>query len=170
MKKIMILVLTTLLFLTCGCIQQNTIKSITMKELNDDIQTNLSINLSVFTIGFKSFNESDTVTIVDTIKNIVYDQESNTTEFLFDVEFNSSFLCKPNVFKGDLRNLYSIGDKIKITVTVKRVIIPLEVVNFTITYDLEIFEELWVGEEYFKSNIMNGNSFKPLSKSLIEKI
>ena len=115
-------------------------------------------------IMFKSYDDGDSITIVDTIGNIEYSSEKDVTYiiFIYNSEINESIILDSLfIFKGDLTNKLAVGDDVKISVTVKHVTFEYEDVN----YDLEIFNEEW-DENYFNNN---GN-IKPLPSSAIQKI
>ena len=166
-----VMLILSLIVLTCGCTQQDSTLVITVQQLQNDRQTNLSADYLTFTIGLKSYKEGDSITIEDKISNISYDSENHRTECTFDVVSNEAvFDFTIFYFKGDLTGTYKKGNNVRITVTIKQVEISMEFGNSTITYNIEIFDEQWKDEEFFKHNVQDGYPFKPLPERCIEKI
>jgi hypothetical protein len=143
----------------------------TMQGRIKDIGTNITDDLGTFKIFYNSLDAGNSLYIKDTIQNITYDSVNDTTKVDFDAESNGTFFDYTYfLFEEDLTDLYSSGDKVKITLTVKLVTITFGLGNFSINYTIELFEEQWPGEEYFKENIARGYPYKAMDKSLIEKI
>lgn len=166
-----VMLILSLIALTCGCTQQNNTLVMTAQELQDDRQTNLSADYLTVIIGFESFNDGDSIIIQDKISNISYDSENYRTEVELDVVAKGTiFDLTTFYFKGDLTGTYKKGNNVKISVTVKQAEISMEFNNITINYNVEIFEEQWKDEEFFKYNIQTGYPFKPLPERCIEKV
>jgi hypothetical protein len=124
-------------------------------------------NINIF---YNSSNQGDIIIIQDNISNLYYDEISNTTTISFNWDKNGSIGNLYFLFEGDITNSYKIGDKVNITVTLIRV-------NFThknINYDLELYAESWISEEYFKENLIKpsdiSKALRPLKPHQIEKL
>ena len=165
-----VMLILSLIILTCGCTQQDNTLVMTAQELQNERQTNISSDYLTITIGLESLNNGDSIIIQDTIYDISYDPENYRTEIAFDVVSNEAVFDFTTFYlKGNLTNSYKKGDKVKISVTVKQVEISIEFGNSTITYNVEIFDEQWKDEEFFKRNVQTGYPFKPLPERSIEK-
>lgn len=156
----------TVLIFICGCTEQNNNNGIdevkiTMspkEHFNDKETIQGSDNI---TINYKSVDDGDKLAIQDTIFKISYDYIYNKTIVLFvwgeEDESDSMFF----EFEGNITDSFFIGDQVKITVKIKHVIFSYQ----DVTYDMELYEEQWVSEEYY-----NSNRYKPLPVSCIVKI
>ena len=123
-------------------------------------------NVKIF---YKSLNAGDTIIIQDNISNLSYDEILNTTSVSFEWNEYGATESLDLLFEGNITSQYIIGDRVNITVTLIRVELTYEGVN----YDLEIFAENWVNEDYFKENIRGSEitqGLKLLSQNLIEKV
>jgi len=146
-----------------GCTEDKTKENtVTMsaKELYDDIDVNNTENRYYY--NYKSLNDGDTLILQDTIKKIDYYAETNSTRVTF--EWTDGTYSPP--FQGNITSMFSIGDKVKITVHIKHV----QFSNNTRSFDLELFEEQWVSQEYFLANIFPFGGLIALNQGLIEKI
>ena len=70
--------------------------------------------------------------------------------------------------RADISGLYNVGDEVEITRTILHV-------EFTDdsggNYDMEVYEEEWVSEEYYLENQLDTLAgSKAISKSLIQKV
>lgn len=129
-KKILICGALTIFIVIAiaGCIETSDKKDdieqagfITAQQLSEDI--NISVTDEKLTIDFKSFEKNDTVTIHDTLKDIVYLEEDNLTQVKFQVEgfwlINHTTKNLTFYFKGDITDKYDAGDKVNITFHIK---------------------------------------------------
>jgi len=167
MKKAMLLVLVIFCFITvifiCGCSEQNNtpgITGITMtaKELYNNVET--IEGPGNITINYKSLNDGDTLIVQDTNFKIFFDFVFNETKLIFVWDGGDSNNSLEFEFEGNITGSYSSFDQVKITVKIKHVKFSFRNIN----YDLELFEEQWVNEEYY---VQNGT--KPLPPSCITK-
>lgn len=167
MKKVTIAVLIIFCFITaifiCGCSEQNnnTGKTVTMtaKEHLEDIET--IYGTDEITTNFNSLDEGDTLIIQDTILNINYDDAADRTIIVFvstEGELSDSMKFE---FEGKLTDSFYNDEQVRITVKIKHVVFSYQ----NISYDMELYEEQWVSEEYF-----NSYRYKPLPQSCITKI
>ena len=167
MKKVTIAILVIFCFITaifiCGCSEQdnNTGKTVTMtaKEHLEDIETIYAPD--EITTNFNSLDEGDTLIIQDTILNINYDDAADRTIIVFvstEGELSDSMKFE---FEGKLTDSFYNDEQVRITVKIKHVVFSYQ----NISYDMELYEEQWVSEEYF-----NSYRYKPLPQSCITKI
>lgn len=119
-------------------------------------------------IIYTTANDGDTIIIKDNISNLSYDEISDTTTIAFEWERYGSIDTSSFLFEGNITNQYSAGDRVNITVTIKRVTFLYEGIN----YDLEIYAENWVNVDYFqdKTTLLDNidQGFKPLPSDIIE--
>lgn len=124
-------------------------------------------NIKIF---YYSLNTGDTIIIQDTISNISYNINSDTTTVSFNWDVNGSIETLYFLFEGNIINQYHEGDKVNITITIQRVTFS----NNGINYDLELYAECWENEEYFKEHLRSplniAQGLKPLPSNLIEKL
>jgi hypothetical protein len=157
--------------LICGCINNNTNDNIspktvvmTAREFSDDMkqfETNSSVSFD-----FTSLQGGDTLIVEDTISETAYDQSENATAVKFKWQSGERENTSINfVFKGNITGEYKKSDEVNITLHIKHVVFS----NATKKFDLEIFEEQWVSEDYFLKNI-DYYPFKLLPISCIKKI
>jgi hypothetical protein len=168
MKKVTIAILIIFCFTTaifiCGCSEQDNNtkgKTVTMtaKEHLDDIETIYATD--EITKNFNSLDEGDTLIIQDTILNINYDDATDRTIIVFvSTEGDLSDSMKFE-FEGKLTDSFYNDEQVRITVKIKHVVFSYQ----NISYDMELYEEQWVSEEYF-----NSYRYKPLPQSCITKI
>jgi len=185
-RKVLVVGIIVLLIVVglSGCIQQNengneedgseldddtgdtTGKTVIMNatEFHEDVHDRSSSShdssgtvSSSYTREYDSVDDGDILIVHDNITKTYYDMDKDKTRIT---------LSDPVIifsFKGDITELYQVGDEIKITVTIKHV-------NFTYNdkyhYDVEIYEEAWVNEEHFFQHRFGA----PLPPSCIEKV
>ena len=166
-----------IVILFCGCTQQDNNgdstngKTVTMtvKELSDDMAP--PENLLSLTILYNSLENRDTLILQDTIPEITYvsDTQSTNIRYEWTEEQGGGTLTKSWTLRvdGDITDEFQVGDEFKLTVTIKHVAISNPLGEGEI--ELEIFEEEWVSEDYFIENLVTGG-LKPLPQSCIEKI
>jgi len=177
MKKLLVTIITlviSLLIFISGCLSigendneknpQNAI-IMTAREHNEDITIKPHTNNS-FSKLYNSLNDGDFIIIKDVIDIISYDLKMDVTFVLFDwtEDVNSEFL--EIIFEGDLTPIFSLGDEVEISVTIKYVNFIYNEIN----YEMEIYNEQWVSEEFFKKDSeAGGDGFKPLPQNIIKK-
>ena len=152
----------TPIILVCGCMQ-NTNKTVVMnaQQLYDDIIVENKENSYLF--DYKSLEEGDTLIIRDVISNISYNKEYNATRVTFTYGKNQTY---SPAFEGNLTGLLMVGDLVEIKVHIKHV--KFEYNNKL--YDLEVYSEQWVDEEYFKTHFAPFGGVKPLPAKCIRKV
>ena len=180
MKKQLILIglvcIVSAAFL-CGCTQLgnnengNSAKTVNMsvRELYEDMAP--PENLLSFNLLYNSLDDGDTLILQDTIPNISYDPTTQATSIKFEwsEEHNNGTLTQRTtlLIDGDITDEFQVGDEFKITVTIKHVVISSPYGEGEL--ELEIFEEQWIGEDYFLDNFATGG-LRPLSRQYIEKL
>lgn len=183
MKKAILvagIVCLILVLFICGCTEQKengtggsstTGKTVTMTAeewQNDaDIDINQETEPYYAKILSKSLDEGDTLIIQDTISEISYNSSTDITT----ITFTTSGDPYKREFEGDLTVSFQAGDEVKITVTIKHVEFTYESVIGTMDFDMEVFEEIWVSEEYYKTKSDAGElGYKSLPQSCIAKV
>jgi hypothetical protein len=177
MKKLIVSIITliiSLLIFFSGCLNlggnddeknpQNAV-IMTAREHNEDITIKTHTNNSYSKL-YNTLNDGDLLIIKDIIDIISYDNKMDATLVLFEwrEDGNSSFL--EIIFDGDLTPICSLGDEVEISVTIKYVNFTYEELN----YEMEIYNEQWVSEEFFKTDLEVGrDGFKPLPQNIIKK-
>jgi len=125
----------------------------TAQDFVDDMYSSIDVDgdTQIMILDYQSLKEGDTLILTDTISEIYYQTLFQVgTSILFDVE-NFTFAGVSSnktgfLFRGDLTNTYSVGDKVQITLTVIHVVINNE--STGVILDWEVFEEGW-NESYF---------------------
>lgn len=139
----------------------------TARENYDDRK--VVIYFSNIKIFYYSANSGDTLIIQDYISNLSYNISSDTTTVSFKWDDNGSTRILYFLFEGNITNQYHHGDRVNITVTLKRVTFSIKGIN----YDLELYAESWENEEYFKEHLISpveiARGLKPLPSNIIEK-
>jgi len=143
-------------------------KTVTMnaQEFGEDMKVEwLQTGMKTY---FNSLDEGDTLIFQDEIDEISYDQTTDITtiEFEYSQEEGTYTSSSQFMFDGNLTGDYSVGDEVKITVTIKHVTVTIQGMNL----DMEIYEEYWVSEQYFTDNYMTGNPYQALSTEKITKV
>jgi len=185
MKKTIVIVgivcLISGLFI-CGCTQQDNSgangndggtagKTLTMtvKEFYDDMVP--PGGMLSLTILYSSLEDGDTLILQDTIPEITYDSNTQSTNVRFEwsEEQNGGTLTSSRTFRieGNITDEFQIGNEFKLTVKIKHVTFSNPLGEGEI--ELELFEEEWVNEEYFVENLAT-SGLKPLPQSCIEKV
>ncbi|MFD1926512.1 hypothetical protein ACFSFY_00295 [Sporosarcina siberiensis] len=83
-------------------------------SINDFLNDMFDEELQEYVYSLKSFNVGDSIIVNDTITNIYYDSDNQTTSFGFDY-LDKTYSKISQVyweFVGDLRNQFSIGDSV----------------------------------------------------------
>jgi len=175
MEKIKSLILGICLItviLICGCIKNNnnnynnSPKTVVMtaRELSDDMNQ-FETNSSVF-FNLTSLQGGDTLIVHDTISETTYDPDENASVVIFKWQSAERQNTSINfIFQGNITSEYKKSDEVNITLHIKHVVFS----NATTKFDLEIFEEQWVSEDYFLKNI-SYYPFKLLPISCIKKV
>lgn len=184
MKKeiilVSIIVAIGLVVLLSGCIENNDskdkggsteAKTVTMnaQEFGEDMGFEQPSE-TVFKTYFKSLDDGDTLIFQDLISDITYDETTDITtiEFEYSQGEGEGTYTSTNefIFDGNLTGDYSVGDEVRITVTIKHVTFTMQ----GMTLDIEVYEEYWVSEQYYIDNYMTGMPFKPISAEKITKV
>jgi hypothetical protein len=137
------------LFVLCGCTEDTDTmnsgsKTYTWNAQNwaDDlkISTQMSGGSWKSKMDFETLNVGDTLIVTDEISNITYSEFFyDVTQISFDVQeykvllFNSSVVSF--LFEGDITDSYTIGDTVKITVTIKNYEIANETAGGSIEFE-----------------------------------
>ena len=186
MKKqtlIVCIVVLMLVALFCGCTENKTNDDTddgdkggettantytwTAKETMADIpiDTDFSDGAQVL---YNTLKDGDALIIEDIISNINYDPDLDQTTISFEWtedEMTGSF--NP-VFEGNLTEIYSAGDNVRITVTIKYVEFTYtdEDLGVSMDYQIEVFEELWTTQEEYISS--GGGALPATTIAMIE--
>jgi len=140
----------------------------TAREHNEDRA--VVVYFSNIKLFYNSSNAGDTIIIQDNISKLSYDEISNTTTVSFEWDDYGSIGTLYFLFEGNITKQHSPGDRVNITLTLKRVTFSYKDIN----YDLELYAESWKSEDYFKENFISASditqALKPLSSNLIEKL
>lgn len=82
--------------------------------INDLLNDMFDEELQEYVHSLKSFNTGDSIIVSDTITDIYYDSDNQTTSFGFDYldKMDSEISKVYWEFVGDLRNQFSIGDSV----------------------------------------------------------
>ena len=132
-----------------------------------DVQTDYA---TYMTMDYKSMEEGDTLIFRDFIYTIQYLNDVDATEITFRISVSETeWKSTQFYFKGDITSSFNIGDFVSITVTIKHVILS-DVQGMDL--DIEIYEQAWKSEEYFRDNMATSSigGFFPMSVDTIEKI
>jgi len=150
-----------------GTTNSNEFRMNTIQLLDDiDVQTDYA---SYMTMDYKSMEEGDTLIFMDTISSVRYINDVNATEIAFKITVGETgWKSTQFYFIGNITNSYSAGDFVKIKVTIKHVTLPdIQGMNL----DIEIYEQAWRSEEYFRDNIATSiGGFYPMPIDTIIKI
>jgi hypothetical protein len=174
MKKLIVTIITlfiSLLIFFSGCLnlggnddEKNTI-IMTAREHNEDIIDTYTNNS--FSKLYNSLNDGDLIIIKDIIDIIFYDQKMDVTLVSFEWIENGTSNLLEIMFEGDLTPIFSLGDEVEISVTIKYVNFEHNELN----YEMEIFNDQWVSEEFFKTDLESGgDGFIPLPQKFIKKL
>jgi len=174
MKKLLVSIITlfiSLLIFFSGCLnlggnddEKNAI-IMTAREHNEDITIDTHTNNS-FSKLYTSLNDGDLLIIKDVIDIISYDPKMDATLVLFDWIENGTSKFLEIIFEGDLTSIFFLGDEVEISVTIKYVNIKDNEINL----EMEIYNEQWVSEDFFKTGFKEGrDGFKPLPQTIIKK-
>lgn len=140
--------------------------TMTAKEFHDDMISGPSE--TGFSVLYNSLKDGDTLIIQDSISEINYDSNTNATTVTF--KWSEPTTSRHFQFDGDITQDYLVGGGVSITVHIKHITISIDYFE----YDLEIFEEQWISEDYFSENVPNFfliiQGFKPLPQSCISKV
>ena len=149
----------------CGCAENqdnNTIShktyTWTARQLIDDIPQDLDLSLD-YKLLYNSLKDGDTLIIQDTISNISYNFDVNTTTITFEWIEGEEKNSYDIIFEGNLTKLYQKNTNVNIQLTIKYVNFSYE----SLIFELEIFKEQWISFDEF---IENG--LKPLPSSCIK--
>jgi hypothetical protein len=183
-KKIQIFVgmLVLLALIFSGCTEQNNnepngngngatngneFRMNTIQLHNDiDVQTDYT---TYMTMDYKSMEEGDTLIFMDTISEIQYLNDVDATKIVFKINVTEiQWKSTQFYFMGNITSSYKVGDFVRITVTIKHVILT-DVQGMDL--DIEIYEQAWRSEEYFRNNLTTSmGGFYPMPIDTITKI
>ena len=126
-------------------------------------------------VDFESLNDGDTLLFEDVISSLYYYDDESSQPYTTDVyfEFPNNFF-KAFRLSGDLRDEYSVGDTVRITLNIKHIVddIPLpSPYAGTLSVDVETFEEMWKSESYYNDNaLLVAFDLGVMSSDCIEKL
>lgn len=152
------------------------------QELIEDFEYSISFKAgsTKWIWGYKSLNDGDTLVLNETISNIQYNETIlyNSTNISFNVDSNKSNDFDNNflnlLFEGNLTNKFSVGDKVKITVTIEEFIYGND--TSSKYFEIDVFKEGWNADEFLSNqtgfSVMSlfGSFLQILPESCIEKI
>lgn len=147
--------------------------NLTMYEYFEDQKFDTDL-YTYFHLYQKSLIDGDTLFMQSNISTIEYDPASDQTNISFSeykwISGTSHGFSARYRFEGDITDNFKKDDKVVITVTIKRVVFSGNGFDF----DMEIFKEQWVNENYFNTRFSNiidyQKGFKLLPASVIEKV
>jgi len=136
-------------------------------QLIDDMDTQSDF-ATYLTLDYKSMEEGDTLIFMDTISTIQYLNDVDATIIVFKINVSETqWKSTQFYFTGDITSSYKVGDFVRITVTIKHVIITVEGMDV----DMEIYDEAWESEEYYLSHRTTSmGGFYPMPIDTITKI
>jgi len=146
--------------------QKNKLIFMSAKELNEDITRDLNWS-DGFSLQYNSLDDGDQLVIKDFIDGIYFNEEFTYTKIRFEWNMDNDSNFFEIKIQGNINSSYNIGDEITISITIKEV----KLIYNGFEFDMEIFKEQWVDEEFFKSDIdLGGDGFKPLPQSCISSV
>jgi len=120
-----------------------------------------------FNDDFLTLSDGDAFCIEGAIDYIEYNQEHDATYFFFDYVLGEYTYPRAITVSGDITDEYSAGDNVLVSLHIKHV--DTRVVNYE--YDIEMFAENWVDEQYFRENCMGLlYAISPMSQDFIKKL
>ena len=137
-------------------------------QLHDDMEVQTDY-ATFMTMDYKSMEEGDTLIFMDTISSTRYLNDVDATEITFRITVGETgWKAITFFFTGNITSSYKVGDFVKITVTIKHVIMS-DVQGMDV--DIEIWEQAWKSEEYYRSHMITatGGSY-PMPIDTIIKI
>ena len=131
---------------TAGCLDDGDTEATTMsiQELSNDYSQSTDQANMTMVLFFKSLDEGDTLIIKDTIENITYDEQNQSTliSFASTSQSNTGQILQLR-FEGDITDNFSTGDAIGVTTGIVNVTMTRQSQQGQITYHYETFEEGW---------------------------
>ena len=138
----------------------------TAQQHNNDIPLDTDWS-DGYSLLYNTLENGDLLIIEDVINEIFYSNDEDATIIIFRWVVNEESDYLDLTFEGDLTDSFEMGDKVSISVTIKYVMFSYEEFNF----EMEIYKEQWVSEEYFRENVDSGaDGFKPLPENIISKL
>ena len=181
--QIVVMMLVLLAIVFSGCTEQNNGGSngngngttasnefrMNATQLLDDldVQTDYA---TYMTLDYKSMEEGDILIFMDKISSIRYLNDTDATEIAFRITVGETgWKSTQFFFIGNITSSYKVDDFVRITVTIKHVTIS-DVQGMDV--DMEIYEQAWKNEEYFRNNITTSSlgGFYPMPIDTITKI
>ena len=151
-----------------GTTNGNEFRMNTIQLHNDiDVQTDFA---TFMTMDYKSMEEGDILIFMDKISSIRYLNDTDATEIAFRITVGETgWKSTQFFFIGNITSSYKVDDFVRITVTIKHVTIS-DVQGMDV--DMEIYEQAWKNEEYFRNNITTSSlgGFYPMPIDTITKI
>ncbi|MGC9308628.1 MAG: hypothetical protein ACP5FL_07625 [Thermoplasmatota archaeon] len=131
------------LIATAGCLDDGDTEAdatMTMQEVSDDFSQSIDQGNMTMTVFLKSLDEGDTLLIKDTIANITYNEQNESTAVSFASTSSSSAQLR---FEGDITDEFSSGDTVAVTTGIINVTMTQQSQQGQVTYHYETFEEGW---------------------------
>lgn len=136
---------------TAGCLEDGgdteADATMSMQELSNDYSQSMDQANMTMVLFFKSLDEGDTLIIKDTIENITYDEQNQSTSISFASTSQSTTGQIPQLrFEGDITDDFSPGDTVGVTTSIVNVTMTQQSQQGQITYHYETLEEGWDAE------------------------
>lgn len=138
----------------------------TAEEHNNDIPVDQDWS-DGYSLLYNTLENGDLLIIEDVINDILYQSDEDVTIIFFRWIENDEGDYLDLTFEGDLTDSFDMGDKVSVSVAIKYVTFSYKGFNF----EMEIYKEQWVSEEYFRDDAdSGGDGFKPLPETIIDKL
>lgn len=142
-RAIVASLLVCALVATAGCLEDGgdtEATTMSIAELSSNYNRSMDQANGTMTVWLNYVDDGDTLIIKDTISNITYDEQNQTSQVTFTSESRA-----PLTFEGNITGEFSAGDDVAVTVHIINVTMhqtnPQTGQNMTIYY--ETFEESW---------------------------
>ncbi len=139
---------------TAGCLEDGgdteAKATMSMQGISNDYSRSMDRANMTMTLSLGSVDEGDTLIIKDTIDNLTYNQQNQSTSISFASTSQSAAMGQaPQLrFEGDITDEFSEGDTVAVTTHIINVTMTHNdpQTGQTITYHYETFEEGWDAE------------------------
>ena len=157
MRKVIMAIAVSAIFMLAGCAEKKEgAKTLTMnmngfiKFTQNDTETHIDNATYSYYENLKSLNAGDALIIEDTIKNMTYNTQYNATL----INFSSNGSAKLP-FKGDLKNKFQNGEKVRINLHIIEDKYTMPYQGHTWNIDIEAFEELWDSQNHTQKRLLS---------------
>ncbi|MCD6171395.1 MAG: hypothetical protein J7J36_03135 [Thermoplasmata archaeon] len=165
MKKVVMAIAISAIFILAGCVEKKAEKAKTLtmnmngfiKFTQNDTERNMDNATYTYSEKLKSLDKGDILIIEDTIKNMTYNAQYNATL----VNFSSNGSARLP-FKGDLKNKFQSGEKVKINLHIIEDIFTTPYQGHTWNIDVESFEELWDSQNHTQRQLLSPDIMIPI--------